>query len=153
MPGSSSHLSSASRAATGMDPVSCWPAVSILQFEDRAQQRDDEVQDLFAFLIEHANPGLPADVTSELALIIARASLGDRHLWEDLGLASRAELANLMNHHFPRLVELNAQGMRWKKFLYRQLCIRHDILICRSPSCSTCDEQHRCFAPESPGSA
>lgn len=153
MRASASRSSAPSAEPSAVHPVVFWPAIGSDHFADRAQTRDDEVQDLFAFLIEHANPALPAEQSRDLAYLIARASLGDRHLWEDLGLASRAELAGLMNHHFPRLVELNAQGMRWKKFLYRQLCIQHEILICRSPSCSTCEEQRHCFAPEDPGTA
>jgi nitrogen fixation protein NifQ len=110
--------------------------------------RADEVADVLALLLEHANPALPADQQRAMARRIAVGTLGDLHLWEDLGLASRAELGALMQHHFPALVAANAAGMRWKKFIHRALCQRAEILICRSPTCAACDEQAVCFGPE-----
>ncbi|MCK7499364.1 MAG: nitrogen fixation protein NifQ [Comamonadaceae bacterium] len=28
--------------------------------------------------------------------------------------------------------------MKWKKFLYKQLCEREEILVCKAPSCAVC---------------
>lgn len=106
--------------------------------------------DVEALLLDHASPALPAAEQRAMARRIAVATLGDLHLWEDLGLASRAELGALMGRHFPALVAANAAGMRWKKFIHRALCERADVLICRSPTCAACDEQAVCFAPEGP---
>lgn len=118
------------------------------EFARRAEARADEVADVRALLLEHASPALPAPEQQAMAERIAVATLGDLHLWEDLGLASRAELGALMQRHFPALVQANAAGMRWKKFIHRALCQRAEILICRSPTCAACDEQHVCFGPE-----
>ncbi|HEX5785339.1 MAG TPA: nitrogen fixation protein NifQ [Burkholderiaceae bacterium] len=115
--------------------------------------RQDEVDEVMALLLEHAAPHLPEVLAQALAQRIALACLGERHLWEDLGLPSRAALGELMQRHFPTLKVLNAAGMRWKKFIYRQLCIKHEVLICRSPSCAVCDEAAVCFGPETAGSA
>lgn len=101
-----------------------------------------------ALLMDHSPPALPAAEQRAVARRIAVATLGDQHLWEDLGLPSRAALGELMRRHFPALVEANAAGMRWKKFIHRALCEREEILICRSPTCAACDEQHVCFGPE-----
>jgi nitrogen fixation protein NifQ len=49
---------------------------------------------------------------------------------------------------FPALVARNAGDMKWKKFLYRQLCEREQLLICKSPSCSVCSDLPVCFGPE-----
>jgi nitrogen fixation protein NifQ len=40
--------------------------------------------------------------------------------------------------------------MKWKKFFYRQLCLREEILICKSPTCADCCDQAKCFGPEVP---
>lgn len=115
----------------------------------RRAQRDDEVDDLLALLRTHADPAAgSAAEADEVALAIAVASLGDNHLWQDLGLASRAELSALMRHWFPALVRKNVGDMKWKKFLYRQLCEREQVLICKSPSCAVCADLPLCFGPE-----
>jgi nitrogen fixation protein NifQ len=110
--------------------------------------RADEVADVQALLLEHVAVGTPQCQALALARAIALATLGDRHLWEDLGLPSRAALGLLMQRHFPDLVAKNAAGMRWKKFIHRELCSRAEVLVCRSPSCAVCDEQPVCFGPE-----
>ena len=119
------------------------------QVQARRAARDDEVQDLLALLLEHADPAAGARHEAErVALTVAVASLGDNHLWQDLQLGSRAELSALMRHWFPALVARNVGDMKWKKFLYRELCKRADILICKSPSCAVCSDQALCFGPE-----
>lgn len=106
---------------------------------------NDEVDDLVALLMEHAtHPGVLAQ---HLARALAVASMGPNHLWEDLGLGSRDQLNALMQEHFTALKVLNAQHMRWKKFLYRMLCERADMLICKSPHCAQCEDQPKCFEP------
>ncbi|EPJ5863589.1 nitrogen fixation protein NifQ [Raoultella planticola] len=81
-----------------------------------------------------------------MAHIIAEASLAFNHLWQDLGLESRAELRLLMNDCFPQLVVMNEHNMRWKKFFYRQRCLlQQGEIICRSPSCDECRERSTCF--------
>ncbi len=83
-----------------------------------------------------------------LAAIIARRAMEPRHLWEDLGLPSRAALGALMALHFPRLSAANTRNMRWKKFFYRQICSDAEFALCLSPSCDECEEKAECFAPE-----
>ncbi|MEY8710197.1 nitrogen fixation protein NifQ [Mangrovibacter phragmitis] len=81
--------------------------------------------------------------------LLASAAMGFNHLWEDLGLDSRAELGELMQECFPQLVVMNNKKMRWKKFFYRQRCLQQEgDLVCRSPSCDDCCEWVHCFAPE-----
>jgi nitrogen fixation protein NifQ len=38
--------------------------------------------------------------------------------------------------------------MKWKKFLYRQLCLEEGIYVCRAPSCDVCRDYDLCFARE-----
>lgn len=80
------------------------------------------------------------------AILIARRCRWPHHLWQDLGLASRAELSRLMRSHFPRLVERNAADMKWKKFLYRLVC--GVASVCPAPTCSDCDDFPTCFGDE-----
>ena len=115
----------------------------------RRAQRDDEVQDLRALLLEHA--ALVHRGSAECAAVaewVAVACLGDNHLWQDLQLPSRAELSALMRHWFPALVAKNHADMKWKKFLYKQLCEREQLFICKAPSCAVCCDHARCFGPE-----
>ena len=83
-----------------------------------------------------------------LAAIVARRSLEPHHLWQDLGLRSRAELSALMGRHFPRLRALNDTNMRWKKFFYRQICNDPGLAVCLAPTCDDCEEKNLCFGPE-----
>ncbi len=123
-----------------------WLPVQIVA---RRSARDDEVDDVRALLLDHANPaaGTPAEgaaMTEHLAL----ACLGDPHLWQDLQFSSRTELTALMQHWFPGLVARNHADMKWKKFFYKQLCERAELMICKAPTCAVCTDHPVCFGPE-----
>lgn len=83
----------------------------------------------------------------DIAETIAVACLGSKHLWQDLQLPSRSALSVLMRQWFPTLVALYVGGMKWKKFLYKQLCERQEIFVCKSPSCALCADHALCFGP------
>lgn len=127
-----------------VEPRLDWAAL-----EGRMRSRKDEVEDLMALLVEHADPSAgPKAARHHVAWLIACASLGDGHLWQDMGLPSRDALSLLINCWFPALAARNVDNMKWKKFLYRQLCVKEEILICKTPSCSLCSDQGLCFGPE-----
>jgi nitrogen fixation protein NifQ len=107
---------------------------------------DDEITDLETLLREFSSEQDPPP--DGLIERMARAAMQPNHLWEDLGLRDRDELQTLMQRHFPRLKALNRANMRWKKFLYRLMCERADVLICKSPHCDTCADHPLCFGPE-----
>jgi len=117
--------------------------------EGRMRSRQDEVDDLVALLLAHADrsAGPKADLY-HTAWLIACASLGDQHLWQDLGLPSREALSQLIGRWFPSLAARNVNNMKWKKFFYRELCLREDILICKSPTCGDCADHADCFGAE-----
>ena len=115
---------------------------------ERRARRGDEVADLVALLVEHADPVAGRAEIARVAEWVALGCLGDNHLWQDLGFDSRAELSALMKRWFPALVSKNARDMKWKKFLYKQLCEREQIFVCKSPSCAVCCDQPVCFGPE-----
>lgn len=83
-----------------------------------------------------------------LARMVARRSLRPNHLWQDLGLANRGELSQLMERHFPRLAQRNSQDMKWKKFFYRMMCTSEGFRLCAAPVCSECDDFDDCFGSE-----
>lgn len=105
-----------------------------------------EKQDLETLLRQFAaQPG--ADTEWLIALIVA-ACLGSDHLWQDLGLWSRADLSAMLAYNFPNLVARNSKDMKWKKFLYKQLCEAEGLYVCRAPSCEVCKDYQQCFGPE-----
>ena len=108
--------------------------------------RGDEFDDLLQLLLEYR-----AEQTDErawLSYAIATASMGNNHLWQDMGLPSRKALSALIAEHFPRLFARNDGDMKWKKFFYRLLCERANIPICKSPSCAVCTDFKHCFGSE-----
>ncbi len=124
-------------------------AAAPLHIAERRSRRDDEVVDLRALLLDHADAAAgSAAERAAMAEAVAVACLGDDHLWQDLQLASRAELSWLMTHWFPALAAKNVHDMKWKKFLYKQLCEREELFICKAPSCGVCSDHALCFGPE-----
>ncbi|RLM22868.1 nitrogen fixation protein NifQ [Brenneria alni] len=106
--------------------------------------RRQECEQLARWLLQYM-----AEDAAPMHGLIASASMGFNHLWQDLGLASRAELRELMTTCFEPLIGMNVKNMRWKKFFYRQICLAQEgELICRSPSCESCSEIDFCFSPE-----
>jgi nitrogen fixation protein NifQ len=83
-----------------------------------------------------------------MSVIVATGCLANDHLWQDLGLWSRNDLSALMTLNFPGLAAKNDRDMKWKKFLYKQLCIQEGITLCRAPSCEVCSDYLNCFGLE-----
>lgn len=105
-----------------------------------------EKQDLVNLLKQYARPGLPE--TEWMIAVIVAGCLGNDHLWQDLGLWSRAQLSAMLQHNFPELAAKNDKDMKWKKFLYKQLCEAEGIYVCRAPSCEVCIDYPKCFGAE-----
>jgi nitrogen fixation protein NifQ len=115
----------------------------------RRSRRGDEVEEVRALLLAYADPDRgSSEASAAVAETVALACLGDNHLWQDLQLPSRAELSVLMRHWFPALVAKNRGDMKWKKFLYKQLCEREELFVCKAPTCAVCTDHALCFGPE-----
>lgn len=111
-----------------------------------APDRDDEQGELLSLLLAHRS-----GITSSekwIAGIVTAGCLGSDHLWQDLGLWSRPDLTRLMLDHFAPLARRNDRNMKWKRFLYKQLCESEGIYVCRSPSCEVCIDYANCFEQE-----
>ena len=106
----------------------------------------DEFFDLVELLGEHRASDDPA--VQWLACAVATASMEGNHLWQDMGLPSRRELSAVLSINFPNLAARNTGDMKWKKFFYRELCKRAEVLVCKSPTCSACCDYAKCFGPE-----
>jgi nitrogen fixation protein NifQ len=117
-----------------------------LSLQQRTVAVIPEWSDLRQLLLEHRECGLDSAVL--IAPIVATACAGRDHLWQDLGLASRDELSQLMQLNFPTLAQANTGDMKWKKFLYRQFCAQEGIYVCPAPSCGVCKDYAKCFGPE-----
>lgn len=109
-------------------------------------ERRTEWDDLTTLLLEH-RAGINFS-EGWMAKIVASACMAGNHLWQDLGLWSRNDLTELMIKNFPTLAAKNRADMKWKKFLYKQLCQREGIRICRAPSCESCTDYPYCFGAE-----
>ena len=105
-----------------------------------------EFADLVRFIGAEADPAVPG--APDVAVILATGCMGAEHLWQDLGLPSRRELSQLIAVNFPALAQANNRDMKWKKFLYRELCQREGIFVCASPTCDACSDFALCFGPE-----
>lgn len=117
------------------------PSGSQLDFS-RMLEKEDLVNLLFSF----ANPKV-AEIDWIIAIVVA-GCLGSDHLWQDLGLWNRQQLTDMLRHNFPDLAAKNDKDMKWKKFLYKQLCEAEGIYVCRAPSCDVCIDYAKCYGPE-----
>ena len=105
-----------------------------------------ELGDLTDLLQKHRSGSSCSEL--RIACIVAVACLGRDHLWEDLGLWCRADLSALLYRNFRALAEKNVDNMRWKRFLYKQLCETDSVYACRVPSCEYCADYLRCFCTD-----
>ncbi len=119
---------------------------SHLTLADGGAEHIPELDDLFRLLMDHR--AFKRDSEAWVARIVATACAGRDHLWQDLGLADRGELSHLMRVNFPALTTANSGDMKWKKFLYKQLCERDGTYVCPAPSCGECVDRPKCFGPE-----
>ncbi|MCG8023525.1 MAG: nitrogen fixation protein NifQ [Candidatus Thiodiazotropha endolucinida] len=108
--------------------------------------RKDEMADLRKLLVDHRTSQSPSETW--MADIVIAGCMGDDHLWQDLGLWQRADLSKLMMDNFEPLAKRNDKDMKWKKFLYKQLCETEGVYTCRAPSCEVCVDYQNCFGPE-----
>lgn len=113
---------------------------------DMDLERLPETQDLRDLLLANRVDEHPE--REWIADILVAGCLGNDHLWQDLGLWTRGDVSALIECNFPALKARNVHDMKWKKFLYKQLCLSESIYVCRAPSCAVCNDYQHCFGPE-----
>jgi NifQ. len=124
----------------------CFPGIALQNGIPAEPTGIDEFDDLLVLLQDHA--ARPDEAGDWLAHCIASAAMADEHLWQDMGLPSRGALSSLLRDYFPALSAGNTRNMKWKKYLYRKLCERGGIPVCRAPRCADCSDYDQCFGPE-----
>lgn len=126
-----------------LDPAPWLEATPQAELNDT---RRDEFHDLVDLLAAHASHA--SDECRWVGFAIATASMGEDHLWQDMGLPNRRTLSRLIEENFTSLFARNVGDMKWKKFFYRQLCEKAEVLMCKSPSCGICVDYYKCFGSE-----
>ena len=129
-----------------------FPAASCEIVDDRFRERysvdplESEFEDIVEVLLDHRSSD---DRRIEwLAYAVASGCMGSDHLYHDMGLPNRQALSSLLERHFTALFCKNVHNMKWKKFFYKQLCDRAEIIMCPTRNCMTCIDYKNCFAPE-----
>lgn len=106
----------------------------------------EERNDLVRLLLGHRSLGVEEEEWA--AWMVAGACARPDHLWQDLGLRDRSDVSALMETFFQPLAARNVRNMKWKKFLYREMCAAEGGFVCTSPICDVCVDYFRCFGPE-----
>jgi nitrogen fixation protein NifQ len=109
---------------------------------NRMLEKDDLVK-----LLKQASRSDSPETEWVIGVIVA-GCLGSDHLWQDLGLWSRLQLSAMLQYNFPGLAAKNDKDMKWKKFLYKQLCEAEGMYLCRAPSCEVCIDYPKCYGSE-----
>ena len=92
-------------------------------------------QKVILFLQQYAKNDRAKNIIS---VHVAKTSLMENHLYQDLGFKSRVEMGKFMKEHFPVLFDLKPQDKLWKKFIY-------DSIGEIAPACEDCKDQINCF--------
>ncbi len=129
--------------------ATCFPGVDRNALSNSADtappQRNEQI---LAILLEHVprdRRGTDAHLSRWLAHILAARSAHPGHLWRAMGLFERPELSAAIESHLPSLAKANSRRMRWKRFLFKELCNRHGALLCKAPDCGQCSDYPLCF--------
>lgn len=129
-----------------------FPACDRSLFFSRQTQPAPEINtDVLEILLSH----VPCDTTGGknrlaewLARIIAARAAHPGHLWVAMGFFERPQLTAAIRRHLPTLAEANNKGMRWKRYLFKQVCDMNGGVMCKSPTCGDCSDYSLCFAPD-----
>jgi nitrogen fixation protein NifQ len=125
----------------------------LLQHADRPEQEPPEYnEEVLQILLSHVPDG--ADGTPEpsslhLAHVIAARTAHPGHLWVAMGLFERPQLSASIRRLLPSLAEANDKNMRWKRYLFKQVCDLNGGVMCKSPNCGDCSDYILCFPDES----
>jgi len=126
--------------------LSAFPAVPSVPSSPAERAVLEELADVRNLLLEfRASDGKRVEWMAD---VVARAGLFPNHLWQDLGLPDRSWLSALLTRNFPVFAAANTDDMKWKKFIYKALCDRSGLNLCKAPTCSVCCDKPKCFGPE-----
>lgn len=128
-----------------------FPGIAPASLEGAANRSGQEPppinSEVLGVLRSHLSAESPA-ATEWLTRILAARAAHPGHLWLAMGFFERPELTATIRRHLPTLAAANNRGMRWKRYLFKQVCDRHGARLCKTPDCGTCSDYALCFAPE-----
>ena len=104
--------------------------------------------EVLGVLRSHLDPRRVRLAAEWLTRILAARAAHPGHLWVAMGFFERPELSAAIRRHLPSLAAANNRGMRWKRYLFKQVCDRHGARLCKAPDCGICSDYALCFAPE-----
>ncbi|MBE7421367.1 MAG: nitrogen fixation protein NifQ [Zoogloeaceae bacterium] len=126
----------------------CFPESAAWEWAAEAERNIPRpLRGLVEMMMAHRPPGADSRRSRWLAHAIAAACHGERHLWQDLGLAGRDEVSGLLETYFRPLAARNTQDLKWKRFLFAELGAALGKPGMRPPGCSKCDHLPICFPP------
>jgi nitrogen fixation protein NifQ len=134
------QLAALYRRHFSLDVLPPMPSVTIDSHEHASF-----VAALKALLLAHVPESVDATDADCLATIIAHACLRPDHLWRDLGLTGRDDVTAMLERYFPALIARNTEGLRWKKFLARELAWSQGLESRPAPGCPGCEDFGFCF--------
>jgi nitrogen fixation protein NifQ len=105
---------------------------------------ESEFIDMVGLLLEHRS--FDAEYNVWVAHAIASGCMGCDHLYHDMGLPDRRTLSGLLERYFTSLYQKNIYNMKWKKFFYKQLCDRAEVIMCPARNCQSCVDYKNCFS-------
>lgn len=106
-------------------------------------------EEILGLLLEHVPTTLghqDIPISVYLCYILACRAARPGHLWVAMGLFERPELTAAIRRHLPTLAAANSQNMRWKRYLFKQVCDRSGKTMCKAPNCGVCSDYAICFA-------
>ncbi len=103
--------------------------------------------EILTIILNHVPQGGEAQTGRWLAQILAARAAHPGHLWIAMGLFERPQLTAAIARHLPSLAAANSRGMRWKRYLFRELCDQKGASLCKAPDCGMCSDHPLCFAP------
>ena len=107
-----------------------------------------EVRELLLSFVSKSDWGWTQFAALLLARVIAARAAHPGHLWVAMGLFERPQLSAAIGRHLPALLAANHKKMRWKRFLFKQVCDLNGGMMCKTPDCGLCSDYALCFAPE-----
>ncbi|MBW2476456.1 MAG: nitrogen fixation protein NifQ [Deltaproteobacteria bacterium] len=113
-----------------------------------APPRNSEVLSLLQSHIPNEARSTERRIAVWLTYILTARAAVPGHLWIAMGLFKRAQLTAAIHRHLPSLAHANHENMRWKRYLYKQVCDLNGGLMCKAPNCGVCSDYALCFAEE-----
>lgn len=112
-----------------------------------APQINEEVLEILLSHVPKDSLGFSLHASLWLARMLAARAAHTGHLWVAMGLFERPQLTAAIRRHLPSLAEANNKGMRWKRYLFKQVCEAGGGMLCKSPNCGVCSDYALCFDP------